>query len=95
MVKIGSKIKEARKTKRITQEDLAKAIGVSDKSVSAYESNRITPPLKVIERIAQTTDYSLSYFVEDSVEQKILAKLTDIELQFAEIKKILKKDIKS
>lgn len=91
MVKVGIKIKEARKTKRITQEDLAKAIGVSDKSVSAYESNRITPPLKVIEKIAKTTDYSLSYFIEDTVEQKVLAKLTDIELQFAEIKKLLQK----
>lgn len=91
MVKVGKKIKLARKTKRITQEDLAMAIGVSDKSISAYESGRISPPLKVLEKIANSTDHSLSYFLEENVETSILAKLNEIERQFMEVKKLLKK----
>lgn len=91
MVKIGQKIKQARKIKRITQEDLASAIGVSDKSVSAYESERIDPPLKVLEKIADETNQPLSYFLEDNVESEILAKLNQIEKEFKEIKKILQK----
>ena len=90
MVKVGLKIREARRIKRFTQEDLAKAIGVSDKSVSAYESDRITPPLKIIEKIAEKTDHTVSYFLEDNIEQTILAKLTDIELQFSEIQRLLR-----
>lgn len=89
MVKIGQKIKDARKTRRITQEDLAKAIGVSDKSISAYESNRISPPIRVLEKIAQKTDHSLSYFLEDTIESAILAKLKEVEKQFKEIKSLL------
>jgi transcriptional regulator with XRE-family HTH domain len=63
MIKLGQKIKKARKQKRITQEDLANAIGVSDKSISAYESDRINPPLQILEKIAEKTDESLSYFL--------------------------------
>lgn len=94
MVKIGQKIKLARNNKHITQDDLANAVGVSDKSISAYESDRISPPLKVLEKIAETTDQSLTYFLEDSIEAAILAKLREVEKEFQEIKKLLqeKKD---
>lgn len=89
VIKIGEKIKEARKTKRITQESLAKVIGVSDKSISAYESNRISPPLKILEKIAATTGQSLSYFLEETVETSVLSKLAEVERQFKEIKRLL------
>lgn len=91
MVKVGQRIKQARKIQRITQEDLAHAIGVSDKSISAYESDRISPPLKVLEKIADTTDQSLSYFLEDTIESTVLAKLREVEKQFKEIKSLLEK----
>lgn len=91
MVKIGQKIKQARKIKQITQEDLAKVIGVSDKSISAYESDRISPPIKVLEKIAENTDQAFSYFLEDTVESSILSKLNEIKKQFNEIKDLLEK----
>ncbi len=91
MVKIGNKIKQARKIKRITQEDLAQAIGVSDKSISAYESERISPPIKILEKIAEQTDQSVSYFLEDTVESVILSKLNEVEKEFKEIKSLIKK----
>lgn len=86
---IGKKIRSARKIKQITQEDLARAIGVSDKSISAYESERIHPPIAVLEKIADTTHHSLTYFLEDSVESSILSKLETIEKEFKEIKQLL------
>lgn len=91
MVKVGKKIKEARKNHSITQEELAQAIGVSDKSISAYESNRISPPLKILEKIAEETHSPLSYFFEENIESSILAKLETLEKNFDEIKKLLKK----
>lgn len=92
MIKIGQKIKSARKIKRITQEDLAKAIGVSDKSISAYESNRANPPLDVVEKIANATNQHLGFFLEETIESSILSKLREVEIQFKEIKKLLKKE---
>ena len=65
MNKIGNKIKSARKLNKITQEDLAQAIGVSDKSISAYESDRVTPSLSVLKKIADKTNQNLSYFLQD------------------------------
>lgn len=92
MIKIGSKIKSARKIKRITQEELAQAIGVSDKSVSAYESDRANPPLSMVEKISKATNQPLSFFLEETIEVSILSKLREIETQFKEIKSLLKKD---
>lgn len=89
MVKVGERIRLARKQRQITQGNLAAAIGISDKSISAYESNRINPPLKVLEKIAESTNQPLRYFVEDSVETAILAKLAEVEKQFKEIKILL------
>ena len=91
MIKIGKKIRSARIAKRITQNELAAAIGVSDKSISAYESDRIAPPIPVLEKIADTTEHSLTYFLEDTIEASILAKLREIERQFDDIKSLLEK----
>jgi transcriptional regulator with XRE-family HTH domain len=91
MVKVGERIRQARKRKQVTQEELATSIGISDKSISAYESNRINPPLKVLEKIAEKMGQPISYFVEDTIETAILAKLSEVERQFKEIKDILLK----
>jgi transcriptional regulator with XRE-family HTH domain len=88
---LGKKIREARKIKRITQGELANAVGVSDKSISAYESGRIDPPIVILERIAHSTDHSVQYFLEESTETAILAKLTEIQRLFEEIKSALGK----
>lgn len=92
MIHVGKKIKEARKLKRITQEDLASVVGISDKSISAYESNRAVPPLDVLEKIANATNQSLNFFLEETVEGSILSRLKEVEEQFQEIKKLLKKE---
>jgi transcriptional regulator with XRE-family HTH domain len=91
MRKVGMMIKIARKTRRITQSDLAKAIGVSNKSVSAYESGRIQPPLKMLEKIADSTEHDVEFFVGGYIESKIFAKLNEIEKLFKEIKAELEK----
>lgn len=90
MVNVGRKIRQARMHKRMTQNDLAKAIGISDKSISAYESERITPPIDILEKIAQHTGLTMTYFLEESPESVILSKLKDVEREFQEIKELLK-----
>jgi len=92
MSKIGQKIKAARKIRRVTQEELANAMGVSDKSISAYESGRANPPLNVVEKISKVTNQPLSFFLNDTVETSILSKLREVETQFKEIKRLLKKE---
>lgn len=90
MLKIGYKIKQARKNRHITQENLAGAVGVSDKSISAYELNRAEPPLKILEKIAEETGQPFSYFVEENPQSQILSKLTMVEKELEEIKQLLR-----
>ena len=40
-MKIGEKIKTARKKKRMTQEDLGKLVGVQKSAIAKYESGRV------------------------------------------------------
>lgn len=91
MKNIGQKIKQARNDRRITQEALAKAIGVSDKSISAYESGRVQPPLEALEKIASYTDQSLTYFIEPTNDSNIIKKLNEVQIIFEEIKSLLQK----
>ena len=90
MKSLGSKIKLARKAIQSTQSQLAQAVGVSDKSVSAYESGRISPPLEVLEKIATSTRHPMQYFVGEPAESSILQKLNSIEELFTEIRDLLK-----
>jgi len=68
-IKIGNKIKELRKKRRITQEQLAEKIGVSFQAISKWENNIALPDITLVPVIAHyfgiSTDELLSY---DSAE---------------------------
>lgn len=53
---ISQQIKFIRKKVELSQNRFGKKIGVSGKTISAYENGKITPPLKVLERISTTYD---------------------------------------
>ena len=55
------RIKELRLEKGITQNDLAKSIGVTGKSVWAYENKIAVPPLDVLIKLANFFQCSLDY----------------------------------
>ncbi len=52
LINIGTKIKELRKSKKYTQEDLANAIGVTPQAISRWESNSGYPDMEIIPSIA-------------------------------------------
>lgn len=75
---IGTKIKEIRKEKKLSQEELATLCGCSRTLISAYESGRVIPPLDKIEKIAAALDFNYLDLVKmDRVEDH--AKLDLIE----------------
>lgn len=59
--KMGGRIEWARLRKGLRQEDLAKRLGKSRITIGAYESDQITPPLSVVEQVAQILDISPSF----------------------------------
>ena len=90
LTELALRIREARKNAHLSQDELGKYIGVSDKSVSAYEQGRSMPPINKLKKIAQWTNHPLSYFTQEENSEALLAsKLANIERELAEVKRLL------
>ena len=48
---LGGKIKKARKSKKLTQKELAEIIGKSTSAVQKYELGLVMPPIEVMQKI--------------------------------------------
>ncbi len=82
--KLGLKIKELRKRKGFTQEQLAELINMEQNSISVIESGRNFPTLGTLEKIAQILEVNLSdFFNYDYID--------DIETIKASTKDIIRK----
>lgn len=89
-LQLARRIQSARKHAKLSQRELAMSIGLSDKSVSAYEKGRAIPPLEKLKQIATITSRSLQYFTEEDTSSLIIEKkLEGIERELAQIKKLL------
>lgn len=90
LTELAERIREARKNAHLSQDELGKMIGVSDKSVSAYEQARSTPPISKLKKIAEATNHPFSYFTqEDNKDALLSSKLATIERELAEVKRLL------
>lgn len=88
--KLAMRIKQARESSHISQRELGKSIGVSDKSISSYEKARSMPPVEKLKKIAQKTNKPLLFFTEDkTVKIDIISKLNVVEKELKEIHEIL------
>ena len=87
---LAIRIREARRNAHLSQDELGKYIGVSDKSVSAYEQGRSMPPINKLKKIAESTNHPLSYFtLEENQDALLASKLANIERELAEVKRLL------
>jgi ADP-ribose pyrophosphatase YjhB (NUDIX family)/DNA-binding XRE family transcriptional regulator len=79
-------IKKARATSGLSQKELAKKLGVSDKTVSAYETGRAFPPTPTLARIAEITNTPVSEILgveKPEDKNEISKRLKNIEQQIA------------
>lgn len=82
---IGNQIKKVRDKNNLSQERFGKKVGISGKTVSAYETGRSVPSLKTISKISNTynvTIVELPKHKSDDIKKKI----NDIQKIFDEIK---------
>lgn len=59
---VGIKIKNLRKSRKMTQEDFAERIGISRSTLSCYETEQRTPNLKTLQQISEAFGVGLDYF---------------------------------
>ena len=68
---VGDRIAEIRKSKNLTQEELAKEIGITRSNLSKYENNAIHLNDEMMIRFALALEVSLDYLVGlESVTEK-------------------------
>ncbi len=60
---IGERLQELRKDKGLSQDDIAKILGVSHYTVSSYECNRSDPDDKSKIKLAKLFDVSIDYLI--------------------------------
>jgi transcriptional regulator with XRE-family HTH domain len=88
---LAQRIRRARREAHLSQHELGASIGVSDKSVSAYEQGRSVPPISKLKGISESTQHPLSFFTQENIDEAtITAKLLSIERELTEVKKLLK-----
>lgn len=82
---VAKKIREARRDCRLSQRDLAEKLGVSDKTVSAWESGRSEPSLFMLYEISDTTNQPVNFFLMDQ-DYSIASKLSSIEKELRQVR---------
>lgn len=90
MVRIaGTKIRKLREDRRLTQDDLAKSVGLSAEFISFLELGRRSPSLESLTRIAHFLDKSVSFFILEEAES--LDSLVQGDKLDARTKRVLRK----
>lgn len=81
---LGKRIAELRKESRLSQQELADKLFVTDKTISSWETDRTEPSLEMIVKLSTTFGCSSSYLIygdiiKNDVETEIKIKLTKDE----------------
>ncbi len=77
---LGFRIQEQRKTKGLSQSDLAKAAKVHLSNIGRYERDEAMPAADILGRIAQALDVSQDFLSNGTLHDKASAQITDQEL---------------
>ncbi len=83
MLEFGSRIKQLRKQKELTQEQLAKRLWVSKSIISSYESGNKFPSLDILIKLAYTFNVSTDYLL--GVDKRQFIDVTDLSSRQIEI----------
>jgi len=60
---LGGRLKILREDKNLLQKDIAKAIGVSDRTIGMYEQERREPDISTLNKLADYFDVSSDYLL--------------------------------
>lgn len=90
-IELGKRIKTAREEARMSQLQVGVSLGVSDKTISGYESGRISPPIDKLVSIADLFKKPITFFLgADPRDYKVGSRLRAVEIALNEIRTQLK-----
>jgi transcriptional regulator with XRE-family HTH domain len=79
----GERLLYTRKKKKISQEELAKQIGVHAPVIGRYERDEVKPSIEVAYKIAQTLEVGLDFLTglsDVELEKSLIETITNIQL---------------
>jgi transcriptional regulator with XRE-family HTH domain len=86
----GKKLKEARLERGLSQRSLGLSIGLSDKTISSYESSRSYPSLDVLKKLSEELRKSLDYFLSsESEKDALLQRINELEKENSVLRDIV------
>ena len=99
MQKIGSFLAELRKEKNLTQDELGAQIGVTNKTISRWETGNYLPPVEMLQTLGDTFGVSINEILngerisdgnyKDISEQNLKSALTKSDSVIAKHRKIM------
>lgn len=66
---IGGKIRELRRAKKLTLNDVANETGFSTALISQIENNNVSPPIATLSKIASYLDVKIGHFFSENEEE--------------------------
>jgi transcriptional regulator with XRE-family HTH domain len=88
-MEIGRQIKKLRQKLNMSQDRFGKRIGVSGKTVSAYETGKINPTLEIVNKISD--EFEVNFFKKSNRE--IERKINDLQKSLQELQNLFKESL--
>lgn len=82
LISFGDRLLEVRKSKSISQDALAKSVGVHGAVIGRYERNEVKPSIEMATKLAESLGISLDYLVGSTdlkIDKGILQKVMQIQ----------------
>lgn len=83
MLNLGERITQLRKQQNLSQDELAKKVGVSRTIIGNYERDTNTPSIEVLLKIAKAFNVSIDFLVGEgklsTLDKDVLKRIEDIE----------------
>ena len=86
---LGNQIKKIRNEKGLSQKRFGEKVGISGKSISAYETGKVVPPIIILEKITST--YQTTIRTPNlKTREKFLRRLENIQKQIKDLENNLR-----
>lgn len=84
----GERLKRAREEMGISQRSLALSLGLSDKTISSYETSNSYPNLEILKKISDFFQKPTDYFLASKYEEStLLERVRELERDTIELKR--------
>ena len=91
---IGRKIRELRDARDLSQQRFGQKIGLSGKTISAYETGKCIPPLRVLEEISKVYEVPILH-METKRRKELTARIQYLRNSLTELEVLINESITS